>query len=482
MPPSLRDELDALLHAIAAERPLGHRVAPQAAPGLRDAVALEFRIAVHPLRPALRVRPDGAVVHEGRSALFAATPARALARLRAVASLADDGYSLVVACDDATPLAHALGATVDPDLPGVWRTHDVVLEPMGSRTFVTCRTAHTVARVLDVARAVGHAIRVVDEGAAIDASLGVTAPQGEVLAACGDAREGLRLCDAGDGRFVQQRIARGEVASWCVASPGQVGVAAPRGADLSPRVARWMVRQRLAFLDGLRDAARDNEVARAALAAGCTVWPALVDTLAGLVALGEWGGVANDRLGPWKPRDGEPVRTVASPWGPLLPWGVVPFGDGALFVDPQGTLVGAPWLDAPQRVPLASSGRSLLEKAALDDELLDTPVGRAPRVRVVGVAGKDFWRRLRAARDEAASDAVSEHWLGDGVWVLRGPDAEGRPGVRLSAVDPDARLTLARRLARAAGLARLHVDCAGPEGFACLRQLRAAGLDAVTDG
>lgn len=144
--------------------------------------------------------------------------------------------------------------------------------------------------------------------------------------------------------------------------------------------------------------------------------------------------------------------------------------------------MGAPWLDAPTRVPLASSGRTLLEKAALDDELLDAPVGRAPRIRVVGTAGKDFWRRLRATRDDAASDDVSEHWIGDGVWVLRGLDAEGATRRAVVGGRP-------RRAPRARAAPRAHrgpcaalVGCDGPEGFACLRQLRAAGVDAVTDG
>lgn len=471
----------ALIEALGGDEGLGGYTLAAGAEGhWAQARDPDVRIATHRSRPALRQRRDGAVVHEGRGELFAPTPAAALERMRLVGGIGEIGYTLVLAEDVAGPLALALDAAPAADIPGVLVAEGAVIERIHGRTFVTCRDPAVVARCLAFASAAGARVRFGDE-VAVPAREADEPARLAVLAASGDARDGLRI-RGGDsaGRFVQHRLASGELAEELVVEPGRVLRVPPRGGRAySARVARWMARGRLAFLETSRDATVAADVTRTAAAMGWAFWRDLVAELAGLTALAEWGGVVNPRLGPASAGNDARGQARASARGPLLPLGIFPFRGGEVLVDASGALLGPPWPDAAALVPMASGARTLLEKVALEDALRGTPLGRAPFVRVEGIAGRDFWRRLPAARDDAASDAVSEHWVGEGVWVERGVGAAERPFVRLSVARDEELVVLAKRLARTAGDAIVAVDCAGPEGWARLERLRGAGLRAT---
>jgi hypothetical protein len=469
--------LEALVGALdAAAGPLGYELDWTARRLLADKPEAVGTLAVHAVRPPLRRSADGSILDEWRKAPYAPSADAALERMRRVEALSS--HALVGDAALAAPLARALRALPDATHPDLLVGPTAAIETSGAWVFVACRDEEAVTSAFAEARAASARLRFVDELAEVSNE---EVAAGSTIHHAGTSEDGLHVAALGSGRFLQERTARGEPADRRVASASGTAWLRPSGLRESPRVAAWFARRRLARLSTLRAAAEITPAARAATEAGWRWWPELLDCIAGLVAVGEWGGVADAKLGPLP----AVVWNQSSPWltvgaTKLLPLGHYPFRGRELHADGDRRIWGLPWVDAPEVVPLASSPESLFEKLALEDGMRLHPFGTLPTVQVHARAGKDFWKRLPATRDEAASDEVSEHYLADGLWVERGV-LPGHEYVRLHLVPDELFVAIASRLARTTSGARLIVGAYAERGWERLRLLQDAGVDAVAE-
>jgi len=100
-----------------------------------------------------------------------------------------------------------------------------------------------------------------------------------------------------------------------------------------------------------------------------------------------------------------------------------------------------------------------------------------PWITLEARAGKNFYKRLPAARVDEASDEVSEHFVGDELWVERGIASGGQPFVKVHRAPAENLITLAQRLSRTSSGARLRVRIGTSGGRERYRLLKDAGLD-----
>lgn len=426
----------------------GIRVDETARPAAKGSGTGAFGLASHDERPSLFLQPDGVVTEYREVGPFAATPAHALERLEELESLLARGYLLVASVELQQSLISIFGATQDPRSPRVWRSATALLEQTRDQMLLYCTDPTDVEQAVATATQHGGRLRF--------AWGEPTVLQGD----CGSGREILRvnehlsLGQIDPQTFTQTRSARGSF-DRRVFRPGENLWVSPVAWPHSLRVSRWFVNTRLVLVPELLDECRHSEAAQLARKWGWSFYHDWLEQFGGMAKLADWDGLAvmleldRDPYGPSR-------RAVEdSDDGPLLSLGnYAP--SGKLLTDARGWIYTHTWSEQRQGDPSATCPEKWFEKRALRSEHW-WRIRTEPWIKVQARAGKDFWKRLRAERDEASADDVNEHFIGQDLWVERGLGVGARPYVCLHFAPEDEFLPLAKRLARTTDSAPLIV-------------------------